>query len=41
MTPHEVHYPTRSDPSHWGTIPFLLGMVAVALLGVLLLTHGI
>jgi hypothetical protein len=41
MTPHEVHYPHRPDPYHWGTIPLLLSMVAVALIGILVLTNGI
>jgi hypothetical protein len=38
MTPHEEHYPRR--PAHgWGTTPFLLGVAAVALVGILVLTN--
>jgi hypothetical protein len=42
MTPHEVHYPHRQDPDYSGTLPPLfLGMIAVALIGMLLLTSSI
>ena len=41
MTPHEVHHPYR-PPERWETIALLLiGIVAVALIGVLVLTNGI
>jgi hypothetical protein len=40
MTPHEVHYPSRPT-ERWETIPLLIGIVAVALVGVLVLTNGI
>jgi hypothetical protein len=41
MTPHEVHYPHRPDPENrLLTTPLLLGMVAVALFGILALTDG-
>jgi hypothetical protein len=40
MTPHEVRYPHRSDADLWGTVPFLLGIAAVALIGILVLTNG-
>ena len=37
MTPHEVHDPYR-PPERWETTPLLIGIVAVALIGVLILT---
>jgi hypothetical protein len=41
MTPHEVQYPDRPHPDHWRTISLLLSIVAVALIGILVLTNGI
>lgn len=41
MTPHEEHYPRGPDPDDrngWGMTPLLLGMAAIALVGVLVLT---
>jgi hypothetical protein len=43
MTPHEEHYPRRpelDDRNGWGMIPFLLGIAAIALGGILILTSG-
>jgi hypothetical protein len=37
MTPHEEHNPRR-PASSWGTTPFLLGVAAAALVGILVLT---
>jgi hypothetical protein len=42
MTPHEEHHPQhRPDPDRWGAIPLLLGMVAITLIGILVLTNSI
>jgi hypothetical protein len=44
MTPHEERYPRRptvDDEHRWGAMAFLLGLVAIALIGVLVLTNGI
>jgi hypothetical protein len=41
MTPHEVHHPRRPNPQYRVSVPFLLGMIAVALIGILVLTNGI
>ena len=41
MAPHEAHYPRRpdlDDDGNWGMVPFLLGVVAIMLVGVLALT---
>ncbi len=40
MTPHEEHHLRRPDGSDWGTTPFLLGVAAVALVGMLVLTSS-
>jgi hypothetical protein len=40
MIPHDVHYPHRPT-ERWETIPLLIGIVAVALIGVLVLTNGV
>jgi hypothetical protein len=41
MTPHEVHYPhSPHQAPRLLTTPLLLGMVAVALIGILVLTTG-
>jgi hypothetical protein len=41
MTPHEVHYPHRQLPDYSGALSLLLGIIAVALIGLLVLTNGI
>jgi hypothetical protein len=41
MTSHEVHYQHRPNPEHRVSVPLLLGMVAVILIGILMLTSGI
>jgi hypothetical protein len=44
MTTHEEHYPHRPTPddgNRWGAVHLLLGMVAIALIGALVLTHSI
>ena len=40
MTPHEVRYPHGSDPHHGRALPLLLGIVAIALIGILVLTNS-
>lgn len=44
MTPHDEHYPRGPDGpngSDSGTIPFLLGVAAIVLVGMLVLTISI
>jgi hypothetical protein len=40
MTPHEVDHPHQPDPNYRGTVPLLLGIFAVALIGILVLTKS-
>ena len=38
MTPHEEQYPRRPEPDdNWGMFPFLVGVGAIVLVGVLVL----
>jgi len=39
-TEHNLHPPTVDQEDRWGVIPLLLGVVAVAVIGVLVLTNG-
>jgi hypothetical protein len=39
-TEHDLHRPTVDDENRWGAIPLLLGVVAIAVIGVLVLTNG-
>jgi hypothetical protein len=44
MTPHEEHYPhppTFGDENRWGAMTLLLSTVAIALIGVLVLTSSV
>ena len=41
MTPHEEQYPRRANPDvdeNQGMVPILLGVVAIGLVGILVLT---
>jgi hypothetical protein len=41
MIPHEEHYPRRptvDDENGWWGIPVVLGVIAIALVGILILT---
>jgi hypothetical protein len=40
MTPQEVHRSHRPAPDRWGAIALLLGMVAIAVIGALVLTNS-
>jgi hypothetical protein len=43
MTPHEEHdphRPTADDENRWGAMTLLLSLVAIALIGVLVLTNS-
>jgi hypothetical protein len=40
MTPHDQHYPPSADGSRLGTTQLLIGIVVVALVGILLLVSA-